>query len=410
MGFVQLFVAASVPVLNVLIVTGIGSFISTNYIGILPEEARKHLNNVVFYVFNPALVSTNLAQTITLDSMLLLWFMPVNVLFTFMIGSMLGWIVIQITNAPARLRGLVLGCCSAGNLGNLLFIIIPAICKEKASPFGAPDVCHSYGLAYSSLSMALGAIFLWSYVYNIIRITATTEDTANGTNQYSTGSFPEENTKLISESSRDYMRVDSSNGDELPISVYDESKLKVSSCRLRQKLSSFLSSINIKRLFAPSTIGVIVGFVIGLIPQIRNTLIGEGAPLRVIQDSASLLSDGAIPATTLIMGGNLIKGLRGSNLRLSLIFGVIAVRYIFLPLFGIVIVKGAVHIGLVHADPLYQFILLLQYCLPPAMNISTITQLFGAGESECSVLLLWTYALASVSLTLWSTLFMWLVS
>jgi hypothetical protein len=40
----------------------------------------------------------------------------------------------------------------------------------------------------------------------------------------------------------------------------------------------------------------------------------------------------------------------------------------------------------------------------------TITQLFGAGESEYSVIMLWTYALASIFLTLWSTLFMWLVA
>lgn len=39
----------------------------------------------------------------------------------------------------------------------------------------------------------------------------------------------------------------------------------------------------------------------------------------------------------------------------------------------------------------------------------TITQLFGAGESECSVIMLWTYGLASVALTFWSTFFMWLV-
>lgn len=42
--------------------------------------------------------------------------------------------------------------------------------------------------------------------------------------------------------------------------------------------------------------------------------------------------------------------------------------------------------------------------------IGTMTQLFGTGEGECSVILLWSYAFASVSLTLWSTLFMWLVS
>jgi hypothetical protein len=43
----------------------------------------------------------------------------------------------------------------AGNVGNIFLIIIPALCKEKGSPFGAPDACLTYGLAYSSLSLAV---------------------------------------------------------------------------------------------------------------------------------------------------------------------------------------------------------------------------------------------------------------
>jgi len=34
-------------------------------------------------------------------------------------------------------------------------IIIPAICKEKDSPFGEPDLCHQYGMSYAVLSMAV---------------------------------------------------------------------------------------------------------------------------------------------------------------------------------------------------------------------------------------------------------------
>lgn len=46
--------------------------------------------------------------------------MPVNVLLTFIIGSLLGWIVIVITKPPSHLRGLILGCCAAGkNLDNM---------------------------------------------------------------------------------------------------------------------------------------------------------------------------------------------------------------------------------------------------------------------------------------------------
>ncbi|CAI0381535.1 unnamed protein product, partial [Linum tenue] len=88
-------------------------------------------------------------------------------------------------------------------------------------------------------------------------------------------------------------------------------------------------------------------------------------------------------------------GLKGSSVKKTVIIGVVLARYVALPLVGIVVVKGALRLGFIPAnDPLYQFILLL----------------FGAGESECSVIMLWTYALASVSLTLWSTCFMWLVT
>ncbi|XP_057533250.1 protein PIN-LIKES 3-like isoform X2 [Amaranthus tricolor] len=50
------------------------------------------------------------------------------------------------------------------NLGNLPIIMIPALCKEKGTPFGDANVCHSNGMAYASLSMALGNLFCWSYV------------------------------------------------------------------------------------------------------------------------------------------------------------------------------------------------------------------------------------------------------
>ncbi|KAK8950025.1 hypothetical protein KSP40_PGU007255 [Platanthera guangdongensis] len=404
MGILQLFITASVPVIKVLIVTGVGAFIATDFIGVLGEDARKHLNNIVFYVFNPALVTTNLSRTVTLESVVLLWFMPINILLTFVIGSIFGWMVVQITKAPFQLRGLILGCCAAGNLGNMLLITIPATCKEKGSPFGPPDVCSKYGLAYASLSMAIGAIFLWSYVYNIVRVSSKlTEEKQNANN--SPKAIPRDCTNVTDIETYSAL-ITCKDDSEMPQPTYAKSSTKMKvSC-----LQKLQSAIHFKKLFAPSTIGVIIGFIVGLIAPVRKLLIGENAPFHVLQDSASLIGDGSIPSLTLIMGGNLLKGIRGSRIRASAIIGVIVVRYLLLPLVGIAIVKGAVRLGLVHADPLYQFVLLMQFALPPAMNIGTITQLFGAGESECSVIFLWTYALASVALTCWSTFFMWLVS
>ncbi|CAN6545588.1 unnamed protein product [Malus baccata var. baccata] len=295
---------------------------------------------VVFYVFGPALVSSNVAQTITYQSMVKMWFMPVNILITFIIGSILGCLLIQLTRPPAHLRGLVLGCCAA----------VPAVCKEKGSPFGAPDVCHMYAMGYASLSMAVGDFYLWSYVYNIVRISSR-----RGNQDY--------NQSAERSSTSDQIH-------KLTCNMPD-----ISNEKFTLFLFNFLHCISL--LFSMA-----------------------GNDFR----------DGAIPSLILIIGGNLLKGLRGSGIQKSLVVGIIVVRYVALPLIGVLVVKGALKFGLVHSDPLYLFVLLLQFSLPPAMNIGIMTLLFEAGENECSVIMLWTYAFASLSITFWSAAFMWLVA
>ena len=49
--------------------------------------------------------------------------MPVNILLTFIIGSVLGWLLIKITRAPTHLHGLVLGCCAAGKFPYMLNVV-----------------------------------------------------------------------------------------------------------------------------------------------------------------------------------------------------------------------------------------------------------------------------------------------
>nr|POE89462.1 protein pin-likes 3 [Quercus suber] len=351
--------------------------------------------------------------------MVTLWFMPVNILLTFIIGSALAWILVKITRTPKHLHGLVIGCCSAGNLGNLLLIIVPAVCDETNSPFGDSSTCSTYGEAYASLSMAVGAIYIWSYVYMIMRVYAN--NTIKDVNTHdstisitlsgeSAETFPETCTESLLPSGDCPSSDDHSNQVDVTRTT-SEGKVKVTVLnQIIQCIKMSAGQINLKMLFAPSTIGVIAGFIIGIVSPIRTLMIGDNAPLRVIISSASLLGEATIPSMTLIVGANLLKGLRRSEVGVLLVVGVIVVRYIILPLLGVVIVKAAHSWGMVGSSSLYQFILMLQYALPPAMSVGTITQLFEAGESECSVIMLWTYAVASFSLTLWSTFYMWIVS
>ncbi|KAA8532106.1 hypothetical protein F0562_006752 [Nyssa sinensis] len=384
-GGVLQIVRALMPVLETLLVTAVGLLLALDQVTLLGPVARQHLNKLVFFVFTPSLVASNLADTITASNIVSLWFMPVNILLTFIIGSALGWILVKITRTSRQLHGLVIGCCAAGNLGNLLLIIIPAVCEESNSPFGDSSTCSTDGVAYASLSMAIGAVYIWSYVYNIVRVYG----------KKSNGDINIDDSKISIQSSRETSEIDSESCTEALLTKDCPSS---EDHEVQAELSHTESE------------NEIIGLFIGIISPVRKIMIGDSAPLRVIESSASLLGEATVPSITLIMGANLLRGLKTSRVGLWVIIGVQVVRYIALPLLGVVVVKAACHFGLVGSDSLYQFVLLIQYALPSAMAIGTITQLFEVGASECSVIMLWNYALASVSLTLWSTYFMWLVS
>ncbi|KAH9710511.1 protein PIN-LIKES 7 [Citrus sinensis] len=378
---------------------------------------------MVFTVFTPSLMFASLAKTVTLEEIISWWFMPVNVAMTFLIGGILGWIVVKLLRPKPHLEGLVIATCASGNLGNLLLIIVPAICHEQGSPFGNRDVCSSVGLSYASFSMALGGFFIWSYSYQLIKQSsvrykalaqaAEPEEVpkevnkdfdANAQTQLLRGTTDDqEDVSVLVASTK------SSSDPECQIIVTQASHLQTGKESFWKRSLEFLHQL-LEELLAPPTLAAIVGFIFGAVVWLRNLIIGDSAPLRVIQDSIEILGDGTIPCITLILGGNLIQGLRSSTLKPLIIIAVVCVRYVALPFIGVWVVKAAAALGFLPSDPLYHYVLMVQFTLPPAMNIGTMTQLFDVAQEECSVLFLWTYLVAALALTGWSMVYMWILS
>ncbi|KAL4393369.1 hypothetical protein AHAS_Ahas02G0045100 [Arachis hypogaea] len=297
MEFWNLFMVALMPVVKVLLITALGTILAIQRFGILGDTARKNLNHMVFYVFGPAIVCSSLAKTITLKNVVILWFMPVNVLLTFLIGTALGWLLIKIIRVPLHLHGLVLGCCAAGNLGNLPLIIVPAVCKKRNNSFGDVDVCKKNALAYASLSMALGSIYIWSYVYNIVRIYSSKVSSVDDS-KVKAVIIATENDDIDSENPSKLVTVDdkSQTNDhvkqlEIESVVSHQQIAKISSTKqkIRNQIKVLAEKINLKVLFAPATIGTIIGLIIGIVPQFRKVLVDENAHLFVIQDSLVML-------------------------------------------------------------------------------------------------------------------------
>lgn len=390
------------PVIQVLLISILGAFMATDYLKLLSADARRSLNKIVFIAFTPSLVFTSLAKTVRFHDIITWWFMPVNIGITFLVGGGIAWIVVKIIKPEPHIQNLVIAMSSAGNLGNIMLIIIPAICKENGSPFGDKSVCSTVGLSYASFSMALGAFYIWTYTYHLIRSAGV---------KYRAMHLIVDDRESTEEPNKD---LEASNEDPLLLSgshqiESKENPTSMENPTLWNRTLEIYHKI-VEELLSPPVVAAVIGFTFGGVTFLRNLIIGDNAPLRVIQDSIKLLGDGTIPSITLILGGNLTQGFRRAKLKSSAIFTVICVRYIILPVVGIGVVKAASHLGFLPSDPLFRFVLLIQFVLPPAMNIATMTQLFDVAQAECSVLFLWTYLVAALALTGWSTVFMWLLT
>ncbi|MQL93963.1 hypothetical protein Taro_026616 [Colocasia esculenta] len=421
MAFLELLVLASMPVVQMLLIGLVGAYLASGFCNVLTPDARKHMNKVVYLVFISSLTFSSLAKTVTLQDIISWWFMPVNIGIIYLIGGTLGWIAVKILRPERHLEGLIIATCSAGNLGNLMVIVVPAVCNEAHSPFGDPVVCRNRGLSYASFSMALGGFYIWTHTYSLMKNSGVlykkmkaAEDVgehANGWGNPKDGGVGNEKdleAPLLPSTSPSH---DGAEAAEQSFSAEPSSSWKHKSNILKFLERARESALHLaKELMSPPTIAATLGLIVGATPPLKSLIIGASAPLRVVQDAIKLLGDATIPCITLILGGNLTQGVKKSKLRRSIIATVLFLKYMILPASGIAVVKAASKLGFLPDDPLYHYAILLQYTLPPAMSIGTMAELFDVVQEECSVLFLWTYLVCAPALTIWSTVYMWFLS
>ncbi|CAA6655840.1 unnamed protein product [Spirodela intermedia] len=418
-GFWELLVVASMPVMQVILVGLVGAFLAGDFFGVLTADARKHMNRVVYMVFTPSLMFASLAKTITLEDIISWWFMPVNIGLTFVIGGTLGWVVVKLLRPEPHLGGLIIAMCSAGNLGNLMLIVVPAICNENRSPFGETAICRSRGLSYSSFSMALGGFYIWTHTFSLMRNSGEIHRrmvAAGG------GSEKDLEAPLLPPSTGpggEAVAPTNTYSVCLPSSV--EPRETEFACSAQTQIPSdvkllegkeqrnFLNRLKdsalqlVEELMSPPTAAAVLGFIFGTTPWLKSLIIGAAAPFRVVYDSIKLMGtqlNGTIPCITLILGGNLTKGIRKSKLKRSVILAVLWVKIAVLPALGIAVTQAAAKLGFLPETPSFA-----TYC-----SCSTMAELFDVAREECSVIFLWTYLLAALSLTVWSSVYLWILS
>ncbi|XP_010066648.2 protein PIN-LIKES 2 [Eucalyptus grandis] len=429
--------SAIIPLMKLLSLTVIGLILAHPRKQIIPRATFKLLSKLVFALFLPCLIFTELGESMTLENILQWWFIPVNVLVTTIVGCILGYLVVIICRPPPQFNRFTIIMTAFGNTGNLPLAVVGSVCHTKDNPFG--DHCHSRGVAYVSFAQWVAVILVYTLVYHMMEppmefyeiveegieieeqpplndasrpllVDAEWPGIEDKETEHSKTPFIARIFNSISSVSQGALSdIDLSGetgGNSSPRSIRC-----LAEPRMVRRIRIVAEQTPIQHILQPPTIASLLAIIVGMVPQIKAFVFGYDAPLSFVTDSLEILAGATVPSVMLILGGMLSEGPNDSTLGLRTTIGISVARLLVLPVLGIGIVTLADKLNfLVHGDAMYKFVLLLQYTTPSAILLGAIASLRGYAVQEASALLFWQHVFALLSLSLYIVIYFKLLS
>ncbi|KAJ4874807.1 Auxin efflux carrier family protein [Raphanus sativus] len=424
-----------VPLMKLISLTVIGLLLAHPKTQLVPRATFRLLSKLVFALFLPCLIFTELGESITLDNIVRWWFIPVNVLLSTVIGSFIGYLVVLVCRPPPEFTRVTIVMTAFGNTGNLLLAIVSSVCHSKNNPFGPG--CHSRGVSYVSFAQWVAVILVYTVVYHmmeppleyyeVVEGEGEIEEINVGSNDVSRPLLVEAEWPGIEEKETEHCKtpfiarvfnsISSSYSqtsfpevvDFMGVTGGESSSPRSLQClaepRVIRRMRVVAEQTPVKHILQPPTIASLLAIVVGSVPQLKKIVFGYEAPLSFITDSLNIMASAMVPSVMLVLGGMLSEGPRESTLGLRTTIGITVARLLVLPLVGIGIVMSADKLGLISQDPMFKFVLLLQYSTPSAILLGAIASLRGYAVREASALLFWQHVFALLSLTFYIIIF-----
>ncbi|KAF7808790.1 protein PIN-LIKES 2 [Senna tora] len=427
---------AIVPLLKLLCLIVIGLFLANPKFQIIPKATFKLLSKLVFALFLPCLIFTELGKSITLQNFVDWWFIPVNVLVSTCLGCILGMLVVIVCRPPPQLNRFTIIMTGFGNSGNLLLAVVGSVCHSSHHPFG--DDCSTRGVAYVSLSQWVSVILVYTFVYHMMEppmefYELIDEEEQEGEQEQEERISTNLSKPLLVEAewpgiedketqhsktpfiARMFKNISGGNNPDLEISEegsFSGNSPRMMSClaepRVVRRIRIVAEQTPIQHILQPPTIASLLAIIIGTVPQLKALFFGFDAPMAFITDSLEIMGGAMVPSVMLILGGMLSEGPNESTvLGIRTTIGIIVARLLVLPLLGFGVVGLCDKMGgfLVEDDAMFRLVILLQYATPSAILLGAIASLRGYAVSEASALLFWQHVLALFSLSLYLIVF-----
>lgn len=116
---------AIVPLMKLLCHAVFGLILAHSNRNLIPKATCRLLSKLVFALFLPCLIFTELGQSITLESFIQWWFIPANVLLSTAIGCALGYLVVAKCHPPPHT---IPQMTAFGYTGNLSLAVVGSVC------------------------------------------------------------------------------------------------------------------------------------------------------------------------------------------------------------------------------------------------------------------------------------------
>ncbi|GAA0146689.1 hypothetical protein LIER_06586 [Lithospermum erythrorhizon] len=390
---------AVLPIAKVFTMCFLGFLMASKYVNILPASGRKLLNGLVFSLLLPCLIFSQLGQAISWEKMLQWWFIPVNVVLGSISGSIIGLIVAYLIHPPYPFFKFTIVQIGIGNIGNVPLVLIAALCRDKSNPFGDFTKCSQDGNAYISFGQWVGAIILYTYVFQML------SPPPEGTFYVEDGNLPvkspQKDSSQISVKHRTTVQVPLLVGEPEATDDINGPKTKISA------FFRFLyEKLKLKQILQPPIIASILAIIIGCVPFLKKLIFTTDAPFYFFTDSCMILGEAMIPCILLALGGNLIEGPGSSKLGFRTTAAIVFARLVLVPPVGLGIVMMADKLGFLPADDqMFRFVLLLQHTMPTSVLSGAVASLRGCGRESAAVLF-WVHIFAIISMAGWIILYL----
>eukprot|EP00128_Syssomonas_multiformis_P007209 Colp12_sorted_trinity150504_noHs@28112 len=165
-NFGSLMLSAVKAVLQLLAVAVVGAILSRRKI--LSPTASKDISNLVFHLFLPCLLFHGTASYVTLESLKILWVIPVySILFT-AIGCGLGYLTRKIFKVEGPFKYGAVAAVGFQNAGTVPLALLPILAKDPDGPFAHIPEAAEQSVADISMFISVTSFLLWTIAYNYL--------------------------------------------------------------------------------------------------------------------------------------------------------------------------------------------------------------------------------------------------